>query len=424
MTDDPVGVAVTRVAREESGRLLALLAARYDDVDLADDCVQEALLKAFGAWRRTGIPDNPTGWIHTVARNAMVDALRRRAADRRRLASAARDLVAADEIGPSSPEPIIDEITDEATVSDERLRLMFLCCHPALDLSAQMALTLRLVGGLTTAEIATAFGVTEATLAQRIVRAKRKIRQARIPLRVPTDLDDRVAALLGVLYLIFNEGYLASAVDAPTLIRVDLAAEAIRLTETLAMLLPDDGEVAGLLALELFQHSRAAARIDDDGRLVTLDHQDRTRWDTEMIVRAHHHLRKAVSRPGVGPYRLQALIAGIHARAAGSADTDWGVIVEIYRILERLTPGRFVALNSAIALAMHEGPEAGLAALDRIDGLDMHHLWHAARAELLDQLDRRDDAAESFSRALEFVRNPAERRHLERRLGQVRGPER
>lgn len=289
---DAVGSAITRLAREESGRVLALLAARFDDVDLADDCVQDALLLAAETWPSHGVPDNPAAWLYTVSRNRVIDQLRRRAAARRRLAAAAPDLIPDDQ--PATGSPLI---VDDNELGDERLRLLLLCCHPALDRDAQVALTLRLVGGLTTAEIAAAFLVPEKTLAQRIVRAKRKIRDARIPLTIPTDIDGRVGVLLGVLYLIFNEGYLARGA-APALVRVDLADEAIRLSEQLIDLVPHDGEAHGLLALELFHRARFDARTDATGELIVLADQDRSAWDATMIDRARDVLRAGVGLPG------------------------------------------------------------------------------------------------------------------------------
>lgn len=414
---DAVDAAVTRLAREESGRILALLAARFDDVDLADDCIQDALVQAIKTWRVKGIPDNAAAWLYTVTRNRMVDHLRRRASDRRRLAASAQDLLA-DESMDAAPEvPDSSAVVDDAA-GDERLRLMLLCCHPALDVSAQTALTLRLVGGLTTGEVAAAFLIPESTLAQRIVRAKRKIREARIPLALPACLDSRVDAILAVLYLIFNEGYLATG-DKAQLVRIDLAEEAIRLTTVLCSLVDTNGEAHGLLALELFHRSRFAARVDDHGDLVTLEHQDRRRWDADMIRRAQDALSTAVAGPGVGPYRVQALIAGIHARAASSADTDWTTIVDLYRILERMNPSPVVGLNRAIAVGMAFGPERGLADLDEIDGMAERHLWHAARAEMLVRLGRTEDARSVFATALRYVQNPAERRHLQRRLADL-----
>ncbi|MFW0796165.1 sigma-70 family RNA polymerase sigma factor [Gordonia sp. CPCC 205515] len=413
---DDVDDAVAALAREESGRVLALLAARYDDLDLADDCVQDALLQAMETWRAQGIPANRAGWLYTVSRNRIVDQLRRRDTARRRLASAARDL-AADEVSESDAGESM--IQGEGEVGDERLRLMLLCCHPALDVTAQTALTLRLVGGLTTTEIAAGFLIPEKTLAQRIVRAKRKIREARIPLAVPDDLDSRLDALHSVLYLIFNEGYLASDPDAADLMRVDLAEEAIRLTDLLSSLV-DTGETFGLLALELFHRSRFAARVDPSGELVTLDQQDRTRWDAALVARAQDALSSAVARPGVGPYRIQALIAGIHARAPSSDATDWQTIVELYVILERMSSSPVVQLNRAIAVGMAHGPQRGLDDLDGIEGLTGQHLWHAARAEMLVRLGRDADARAAFGEALARVRNPAERRHLQRRVAELR----
>lgn len=411
---DAVDAAVTRLAREESGRILALLAARFDDVDLADDCIQDALVQAIKTWRVKGIPDNAAAWLYTVTRNRMVDQLRRRASDRRRLAASAQDLLADESMDAAPDVPDSSAVVDDAA-GDERLRLMLLCCHPALDVSAQTALTLRLVGGLTTGEVAAAFLIPESTLAQRIVRAKRKIREARIPLALPACLDSRVDAILAVLYLIFNEGYLATG-DKAQLVRIDLAEEAIRLTTVLCSLVDTNGEAHGLLALELFHRSRFAARVDDHGDLVTLEHQDRRRWDADMIRRAQDALSTAVARPGVGPYRVQALIAGIHARAASSADTDWTTIVDLYRILERMNPSPVVGLNRAIAVGMAFGPARGLADLDEIDGMAERHLWHAARAEMLVRLGRTEDARSVFATALRYVQNPAERRHLQRRL--------
>jgi RNA polymerase sigma-70 factor, ECF subfamily len=412
---DAAGSAITRLAREESGRVLALLAARFDDVDLADDCVQDALLLAAETWPSHGVPDNPAAWLYTVSRNRVIDQLRRRAAARRRLAAAAPDLIPDDQ--PATGSPLI---VDDTELGDERLRLLLLCCHPALDRDAQVALTLRLVGGLTTAEIAAAFLVPEKTLAQRIVRAKRKIRDARIPLTIPTDIDGRVGVLLGVLYLIFNEGYLARGA-ASALVRVDLADEAIRLSEQLIDLVPHDGEAHGLLALELFHRARFDARTDATGELIVLADQDRSAWDATMIDRARGVLRAGVGLPGVGVYRIQALIAALHVGAASSADTDWPAIVGLYRILERIDPGPVVALNRAIAVSMVEGPECGLLEVDAIDGLADYHLWHAARGELLARAGDVTAADAAFRRAAELTENPAERRHLERRRPRTDG---
>ena len=388
--------------------MLALLTRRFGDLDLADEAVQDALVAAVSDWPAKGIPSNPAGWLYTVARNGAIDRLRRAASARRRLADAAHELTA-------EREEETDMVIDESTVGDEQLRLMLLCCHPALDRNAQVALTLRLVGGLTTPEIAAAFVVPEATLAQRIVRAKAKIRLAGIPLSIPTDLDERVDALLAVLYLVFNEGYLSRGTDAAT--RVDLVDESIRLARRAQELLPDNPEVLGLLALELFHRARLSTRTDALGELVLLEDQDRSAWDLDQITEGNTVLRAAMEQLKPGPYQLQAIIAGHHANARTAADTDWAAIAGLYGQLEQMTNNPVVALNRAVAVAMADGARAGLALLAEVRGLDEYHLLHSTRGELLVRAG--EPARASFERALELVSNPAERRHLERRLGDL-----
>ncbi len=404
-----VDAAITHLAREEGGRVLALLAARLDDVDLADDAVQDALVRAVEAWRVRGIPANPPGWLYTVAYNRAIDLVRRRGAAQRRLAHAAPELVL-------EPEPAErDPVVEQSIVGDEELRLMLLCCHPALDTSTQIALTLRLVGGLTTAEIASAFLVPEPTMAQRIVRAKAKIRDARIPLTVPKDLDTRVEALLAVLYLVFNEGYLPARDDAA--VRVDLAERAIRLTEAAAAMLPGRAEVLGLLSLELSTSARTRARAaSPTADLVLLDDQDRTLWDRDRIARANRLLTAALALDQPGVCQLQAMIAAQHANATSVATTDWALIARLYDQVWRATGNPVVLVNRAVAVAMTDGPAAGLALLDTVEGLGGYHLLHAARAELLLLAGDREGAAAAFGSAAAHATNPAEQRHLARRI--------
>jgi RNA polymerase sigma-70 factor (ECF subfamily) len=412
-----IDAALTRLAREDSGRVLALLARRFGDVDLADDAIQDALLEAARTWPAGGEPANPAGWLLAVARRKAIDRLRRTASGHRRLVAAAPDIAAAAE--PSGGRTDLEMIDDSSTpTGDEHLRLVLLCCHPALDVDTQIALTLRLVGGLSTAEIAAAYLVPEATLAQRVVRAKRKIRDANIPLSIPASLDERIAAVLGVLYLVFNEGYLSRGAGEH-LVRVDLTEEATRLTELVAELLPEHAEVEGLLALELYHRARLATRVDAAGELVLLEDQDRTRWDLSAIERANAVLHAAMSRGPGGRYVVQAIIAGYHANARTAADTDWPAIAVAYRHLMRLDPSPVVALNHAVAVAMADGPLAGLALLDQIEGLDGYHLFHAARGELLARAGDASHAATAFDRAAALTTNGAELRHLARRRAAI-----
>jgi RNA polymerase sigma-70 factor (ECF subfamily) len=399
--------------REDGGRVLALLAARFNDVDLADDAIQDAFVQAVETWQEDGIPNNPAGWLYAVARNRMIDRLRRTASAGKRLQRVAPELLLPPEM---DEEEVL--VVDDREVGDEQLRLLLLCCHPALDRDTQVALTLRLVGGLTTPEIAAAFLVSEATLAQRIVRAKRKIRDAGIPLRIPERLDDRVDALLTVLYLIFNEGYLTHGSATP--IRVDLADEAIRLTDRARALLPDNAEVGGLLALEVYHRARVEARLDGIGDLVLLADQDRGRWDLPAIQRANGILATALARNVPGPYQVQALIASLHANAPTAADTDWTAIANAYLRLEELDTSPVVTLNRAVAVAMADGPRAGLTVLDDVRGLDTYHLLHATRGELLLRSGDSVGARAAFRRARELASSPAEQRHLERRIAALR----
>jgi RNA polymerase sigma-70 factor (ECF subfamily) len=398
------------VVREERGRLVAGLVRILDDWDAAEEIAQDALVSALEHWPRGGIPERPGAWLTTTARRLAIDRLRRSARFRERLVT----------LGIEASEMDSAPSTGGLLDADDRLRLLFTCCHPALREDARVALTLRTVGGLETAAVARAFLVPEATVAQRIVRAKRKIRDAGIPYRVPepAELPARLDGVLRVLYLIFNEGYLASSGE--TAERRDLARDAAWLTSLLVRLMPDEPEPMGLLALMRLHLARADARFADDGDLVLLPDQDRSKWDRAAIAEADALLRDALRRGAVGRYQLQAAIVACHAGAASYAATDWEEIVALYDRLLLLEPTPVVALNRAVALAERDGPQAALLALDPLGGrLDGWHLFHAARGELLRRLGRREEARRAVARALLLVANPGERRLLEERLAQL-----
>jgi len=398
---------IARVFREEYGRAVAVLVRVLGDIDAAEEAVQDAFTAAVERWPSTGLPPSPAGWIITTARNRAIDRFRREASRADRQAQAALLRVA-------------DEPFEEGPVRDERLRLIFTCCHPALAVGAQVALTLRLLGGLTTAEIAHAFLVPEATMAQRLVRAKAKIRAAGIPYRVPADADlpDRLRAVLAVCYLVFNEGYAASSGER--LVRDDLCAEAIRLGRQLAELMPDEPEVMGLLALMLLVESRRAARTSADGGLVLLADQDRALWDRALIAEGQAIVRRCLRRNRPGPYQIQAAINAVHSDAAVGADTDWRQILQLYDQLMAVAPSPIVALNRAVAVAEVEGPAA---ALGLVDGLDLgdYHVFHAIRADLLGRLDRDQEAALAYEAAIALTDNAAEREFLSRSRDSLAG---
>ena len=398
--------AIERLFRESYGRAVAVLVRTFGDIDLAEEAVQDAFVVALQRWPHDGAPPSPTGWIITTARHRAIDRVRREASrdDRHTQAfelQAARAPVSGDDPG------------DDA-VQDDRLRLIFTCCHPALAVNAQVALTLRLLGGLTTAEIARAFLVPEPTMAQRLIRAKGKIRDARIPYRVPGagDLPGRVGAVLAVVYLIFNEGYTASAGER--LVRDDLCAEAIRLGRLLSALMPEEPEAIGLLALMLLVESRRATRTTAGGDLVLLSDQDRSRWNRDLIAEGQAIVRRCLARNQPGPYQIQAAINAVHSDAADAAATDWRQIVMLYDQLLAIAPGPIVALHRAVAVAEIDGPEAALALVDRLD-LDRYYLFHAVRGDLLRRAGRTSEAALAYTAAIARSENARERDFLERR---------
>ncbi|NUR51101.1 MAG: RNA polymerase sigma factor [Hamadaea sp.] len=404
-----VRAAITRAHQEEWGRVVATLTRRFGDLDIAEEAAAEAYATAVERWPGDGVPPNPGAWLTTTAHRKAIDRIRRenKRDDKHREAQMLTD--------DDPPEPV-------GAIEDDRLRLIFTCCHPALALETRVALTLRMLGGLTVPQIARAFLVQESAMEQRITRAKAKIKAARIPYRVPSseDLPARVTGVLAVLFLVFNEGYLATGADTDP-VRHDLTAEAIRLTRVIRDLLPADGEVAGLLALMLLTEARRAARISANGELVSLGEQDRGAWDTGLIVEGHQLVRERLAaRVAPGRYQLLAAINAVHTSAREVRDTDWSQIVALYDLLVRIDPSPIVALNRAVAVAELDGPEVALATVDRLgDRLSGYHAYHAARADLLRRLGRSQESRAAYDRAIELAGNTAETAYLTRRRDQL-----
>ncbi len=400
---------ITRVHREEWARLVAALTRRFGDLDIAEEAAAEAFATAVRRWPSDGVPPNPGGWLTTTANRKAIDRIRREGKrdDKQKEAQLLYDV--------TPPEP-------RGPIDDERLRLIFTCCHPALSMDARVALTLRMVGGLTVPEIARAFLTQEATLGQRITRAKAKIKAARIPYRVPSaeDLPTRVSGVLAVLFLVFNEGYLATGPDSDP-IRHELTAEAIRLTRLIRALMPEDGEVAGLLALMLLIEARRTARVSGSGELVTLDQQDRGSWDAALIAEGHRLVRERLAA-GVSPgrYQILAAINAVHTYARDVRDTDWSQVVALYDQLVRLDSSPIITLNRAVAVAELDGPEVALAEVDRLEGqLAGYHAYHATRADLLRRLGRSQQARAAYDRAIDLAGNTAETAYLTRRRDEL-----
>jgi RNA polymerase sigma-70 factor (ECF subfamily) len=412
-TDARLEQAMNSIVREVWGRLLSLLAYQFRDLELAEDVLQDAVERALSNWPKSGIPDNPAAWLLTTAKRVAIDDFRRaKTFEQKRLLLEADARIAMEE----------EIVVSDEDIPDERLRLIFTCCHPALNREAQLILTLRTLGGLSTSDIAHALLMAEPTVGQRITRAKRKIRDAGIPFQTPSaaDLPDRLDTVLNVIYLIYNEGYVASAGDS--LFRVDLATEAIRLGRVLVRLMPDEPEAIGLLALMVLNDSRRDARVDENGVLVTLDNQDRTRWNRTAIAEGTALVDRALRMRRVGPYQIQASISAIHCQAATPEDTDWAQIVALYDVMMTISPTPIVALNRAVAVSMAEGPENGLLAIsqiDHIEELEEYHLLHSTRADMLRRAARFDEAREAYQRAINLTNNTAERGFLTQRVSSL-----